>query len=264
MELELKDKVAIVTGGGWGIGKAAAMGFADEGARVVIADLDEGRGISTVQELRDKGSEALFTKVDVSSWPEVEQAVASTVKEFGQIDILVNNAGAWRIEFFTKQPREDWAVQVDVCYYGTLNFTKAIIDHMVSRKTGSIINVASDAARVGEPNQPIYAGAKAAVVGFSKSLAKEVGRHGIRVNVVCPSLTTVERRVEMEEQMKQQDPEKYAAYEEQMKKAVRLYPMRKLGKPEDLANMIVFLASDFRAGHVTGQTISVNGGYCMV
>jgi 2-hydroxycyclohexanecarboxyl-CoA dehydrogenase len=264
MELELKDKVAVVTGGGWGIGKAAAMGFADEGARVVIADLDEGRGISTVQELRDKGYEALFSKVDVSSWPEVEQAVASTLKEFGQIDILVNNAGAWRIEFFTKQPREDWAVQVDVCYYGTLNFTKAVIDHMVSRTTGSIINVASDAARVGEPNQPVYAGAKAAVVAFSKSLAKEVGRHGIRVNVVCPSLTTVERRVEMEEQMKQQEPEKYAAYEEQMKRAVRLYPMRKFGKPEDVASMIVFLGSDLRAGHVTGQTISVNGGYCMV
>ena len=247
MELELKNKVAIVTGGGWGIGKAAAMGFADEGAKVVIADLDEARGNSTVQELKAKGSEALFARVDVSSWPDVEQAVASTL-----------------IEFFTRQPREDWAVQIEVCYYGTLNFTKAVIDHMVSRETGSIINIGSDAARVGEPNQPVYAGAKAAVVGFSKSLAKEVGRHGIRVNVVCPSLTTVERRVEMEEQMKREEPEKYATHEEQMKKAVRLYPMRKFGKPADVANMIVFLGSDLRSGHVTGQTISVNGGYCMV
>lgn len=264
MELELKDKVAIVTGAGWGIGKAAAMGFADEGAKVVIVDLDETRGNSAAQELKDKGYSALFTKVDVSSWTDVEQAIASTLKEFGQIDILVNNAGAWRIEFFTKQSREDWAVQVDVCYYGTLNFTKAVIDHMVSRKTGSIINVASDAARIGEPNQPVYSGAKAAVVAFSKALAKEVGRNGIRVNVVCPSLTTVERRVEMEEKMKQEEPEKYATYEEQMKKALRLYPMRKFGKPEDLANMIVFLASDLRAGHITGQTISINGGYCMV
>ncbi len=264
MQLELKDKVAIVTGAGWGIGKAAAMGFADEGAKVVIVDLDETRGNSTVQELKDKGCSSLFAKVDVSSWTDVEQAVASTLSEFGQIDILVNNAGAWRIEFFTKQSREDWAVQVDVCYYGTLNFTKAVIDHMVSRKTGSIINVASDAARIGEPNQPVYSGAKAAVVAFSKALAKEVGRNGIRVNVVCPSLTTVERRVEMEEKMKQEEPEKYATYEEQMKKALRLYPMRKFGKPEDLANMIVFLASDLRAGHITGQTISVNGGYCMV
>lgn len=264
MQLELKDKVAIVTGAGWGIGKAAAMGFADEGAKVVIVDLDETRGNSTVLELKNKGSKALFTKVDVSSWTDVEQAVASTLSEFGQIDILVNNAGAWRIEFFTKQSREDWAVQVDVCYYGTLNFTKAVIDHMISRKTGSIINVASDAARIGEPNQPVYSGAKAAVVAFSKALAKEVGRNGIRVNVVCPSLTTVERRVEMEEKMKQEEPEKYATYEEQMKKAVRLYPLRKFGRPEDLANMIVFLASDLRAGHITGQTISINGGYCMV
>jgi 2-hydroxycyclohexanecarboxyl-CoA dehydrogenase len=264
MELELKDKVAIVTGGGWGIGKAAAIGFADEGARVVVADLDEARGSATVDELKEKGRNALFTKVDVSSWPDVEKSVVYTLKEFGQIDILVNNAGAWRIEFFTKQPREDWAVQVDVCYYGTLNFTKAIIDHMIERKTGTIINVASDAARIGEPNQPIYSGAKAAVIGFSKALAKEVGRHGVRVNVVSPSLTVGERRMEMEEQMKKEDPEKYTTYEEQMKKAMRLYPMRRFGKPEDLANMIVFLASDLRAGHITGQTISVNGGYCMV
>jgi len=264
MELALKDKVAIVTGAGWGIGKSTALGLADEGVKVVIADLDEGRGSSAAQEVKDRGGEALFTKVDVASWPEVEQAVATTLKKFGQIDILVNNAGKWVTEFFIKQPREDWNSQVDVNYYGALNFTKAVIDHMVSRKTGSIINVGSDAARVGEPNQPVYSGAKAAVVAFTKALAKEVGRYGIRANVVCASLTMVERRLEMEERMKREDPEKYAAFEEQMKRVLRLYPLGKFGKPEDLANMIIFLASDLRAGHITGQTISVNGGYCMV
>ena len=264
MELNIKDKVAIVTGGGWGMGKATVLGFAEEGVKVAIADLDEGRGNAALKEVKDKGGEALFIKVDVANWEMVKQAVVNTLERFGQIDILVNNAGAWQTEFFVKQKREDWAFQVEVCFYGTLNFTKAVIDHMVSRKTGSIINVASDAARIGEPNQPVYSGAKGAVVAFSKALAKEVGPHGIRVNVVCPSLTIGERRLDMVEKMKHETPEKYAEYEDQMKKTLRLYPLRKFGKPEDVANMIIFLASDLRAGHITGQTISVNGGYCMV
>jgi NAD(P)-dependent dehydrogenase (short-subunit alcohol dehydrogenase family) len=264
MELKLKDKVAIVTGGGWGMGRATVLGLADEGVKVVISDLDEGRGNAAAKEVKDKGGEALFVKGDVANWEMVKQGVIDTLERFGQIDILVNNAGAWQNEFFVKQKRENWVFQVEVCFYGTLNFTKAVIEHMISRKAGSIINVASDAARVGEPNQPIYSGAKAAVVGFSKALAKEVGRQGIRVNVVCPSMTIGERRTEMVEKMKQESLEKYTAYEDQMKKVLGLYPLRKLGKPEDVANMIVFLASDLRAGHITGQTISVNGGYCMI
>jgi 2-hydroxycyclohexanecarboxyl-CoA dehydrogenase len=264
MELKLKGKVAMVTGGGWGMGKATVLGFAEEGVKVVIADLDEGRGNAAFREVKDKGGETLFIKVDVTNWEMVKQAVATTLDKFGQIDILVNNAGAWQTDFFVRQKREDWTFQIDVCFYGTLNFAKAVIDHMISRKTGSIINVASDAARIGEPNQPVYSGAKAAVVAFSKALAKEVGPHGIRVNVVCPSMTIGERRTEMVEKMKQESLEKYSEYEDQMKKALRLYPLRKFGRPEDVANMIVFLASDLRSGHITGQTISVNGGYCMV
>lgn len=264
MELGLKNKVAIVTGGGWGMGKATVSGLIDEGVRVVIADLDEGRGNAVLKEMKQKLGEVLFVKVDVTNWEMVNEAVASTLERFGQIDILVNNAGAWQTEFFVKQRREDWIFQVDVCFYGTLNFTKAVIEHMISRKAGSIINVASDAGRIGEPNQPVYSGAKGAVVAFSKALAKEVGPSGIRVNIVCPSLTIGERRTEMVDKMKQESPEKYAAYEDQMKKALRLYPLRKFGRPEDVASMIVFLASDLKAGHITGQTISVNGGYCIV
>jgi len=264
MELGLTNKVAIVTGGGWGMGKASAVGLGGEGAKVVIADLDDQRGTAVAKELEYKGMEGLFVKVDVTDWETVKQAVGTTLNRFGQIDILVNNAGAWQTEFFVKQKREDWAFQVDVCFYGTLNFTKAVIDHMIARKTGNIINVASDAGRIGEPNQPVYSGAKAAVIAFSKSLAKEVGPQGIRVNVVCPSLTIGERRLEMVEKIKQESPGKYADYEDQMKKTVRLYPLRKFGRPEDVANMIVFLASDMRSGHITGQTISVNGGYCMI
>lgn len=264
MDLGLRDKVGIVTGAGWGIGKAVAVGLAEEGAKVVIADLDEKRGAAAAEEIKSKGGQALFVKTDVTSWENVEQLVSATLKEFGQIDILVNNAGAWTIDFFARIPREKWAVDIGVNYYGTLNTCKAVIDHMISRKTGCIVNVGSDAGRVGEPNQPVYSGAKAAVIGFSRALAKDVGRHNIRVNAVCPSLTVGERRLEMEEKMKQENPEAYAKYEEQQAKVVKLYPLRKVGKPEDLANMIVFVASELRAGHLTGQTISVNGGYCML
>jgi len=263
MDLGLKDKVAIVTGSGWGIAKSTAMLLAEEGAKVVISDIDEGRGNSAAQEIRDKGGSALFVKADVTDWSQVEQLVATTLKEYGQIDIMANIAGAWRINFFTKMPREDWDIEINVNYYGTLNCCRAVIDHMISRKSGCIINCGSDAGRVGEPNQPVYSGAKAAVIGFTRALAKEVGRHNVRVNVVCPSMTRVERRVEMEEKMQKEDPEKWAAYQEQYQKIMRLYPMRKEGTPEDLANMFVFFASDLRAGHITGQTISVNGGYCM-
>jgi 2-hydroxycyclohexanecarboxyl-CoA dehydrogenase len=263
MDLELKDKVAIVTGAGWGIGKATAVGLADEGAKVVIAELDEGRGGSTAQQIKDGGGEAFFVQTDVTDWSQVEQLVAAVLQEYGQIDIVANVAGAWRINYFTKMPRQDWDIEIKVNYYGTLNCSKAVIDHMIARQTGCIINVGSDAGRVGEPNQPVYSGAKAAVIGFTKALAKEMGRHNVRVNVVCPSMTVGERRIELEEQMQQEEPEKYAAYQEQMRKIQRLYPLRKLGKPEDVANMIIFLASSLKAGHVTGQAISVNGGYCM-
>ncbi len=263
MDLGLKDKVGIVTGAGWGIGKATAAGLAGEGVKIVVADMDEGRGNAAAKEIKDEGGQGLFVKTDVTDWNQVQQLAAATIKAYGQIDVLVNVAGAWRINFFTKMTREDWDIEIKVNYYGTLNCCRAVIDHMISRKSGCIINIGSDAGRVGEPNQPVYSGAKAAVIGFSKGLAKDVGRHNIRINAVCPSMTVGERRIEVEEKMKAEKPAEYAAYKEQMDKVVKLYPLRKFGKPEDVANMIIFLASDLRAGHITGQTISVNGGYCM-
>ena len=261
MDLALKGKVGIVTGSGWGIGKAVAVGLAEEGAKVVIADLDETRGAAAAAEIKSKGGQAIFVKTDVTNWENVENLVAATLKEFGQIDILVNNAGAWTIDYFARIPREKWAIDINVNYVGTLNTCKAVIDHMVSRKSGCIINVGSDAGRAGEPNQPVYSGAKAAVIGFGRALAKDVGRNNIRVNTVCPSMTVGERRVEMEAKMKQDDPAGFAKYEEQQAKVLKLYPLRKVGKPEDVANMIIFVSSELRAGHLTGQTISVNGGY---
>jgi 2-hydroxycyclohexanecarboxyl-CoA dehydrogenase len=261
MDLGLKDKVAIVTGGGWGIGKATAMTFADEGARVVIADLDETRGNAAVEEIRAKGRQAIFAKTDVSNWDDAVRMAQAAIDAFGQIDILVNNAGAFRVNFFMKMTREDWKAEIDVNFYGMLNCTRAVLDNMIERKTGCIIGVASDAGKVGEPNQPVYSGTKGAMIAFSKAIAKDVSRHSIRVNAVCPSLTVGERRMGNEAEL-QKDPEKWEAYKSWEKNTLKLYPLRRFNEPQDLANTIVFVASD-RARNIHGQAISVNGGYCM-
>ena len=262
MELWLNDKVSIVTGAGMGIGKATALCFAGEGARLVIGDMDETRGKAAVEEITSKGGQAIFSKTDVSKWEDVLNMTDKAIEVFGRIDILVNNAGAFRPNFFMKMTREDWREEIDVNYIGVLNCTRAVLDHMIGQRSGCIITVASDAGKVGEPNQPVYSGTKGAVIAFSKALAKDVGRHLIRVNVVCPSLTVGERRKAMEAELKKND-EKWRAYQEQQEKALRLYPIRRFNEPEDVANIIVFLASE-RAQNIHGQAISVNSGYCMV
>lgn len=263
MDLNLKDKVAIVTGSAMGIGKAIALTFAEEGAKVVVADIDEEKGNAVAEEIRAKGTESLMVKTDVTKLAEANQLARATVDKFGAIDILVNCAAAWRINFFMQMTEEDWDFEIATCYRSVLNCTRAVLEHMIPRRVGQIINIGSDAGRVGEPNQPVYSGAKAGVIAFTKGLAKDVARHGILVNAVCPSMTRTERIIDMERVMEAQGGDALAAYQERMQKIIRQYPLRKLGTPQDVANMVVFLASD-RANHVTGQTISVNGGYCMV
>jgi 2-hydroxycyclohexanecarboxyl-CoA dehydrogenase len=262
MELGLKDKVGIITGGGWGIGKATAVTFAEEGMRMVIADMDEARGRRAAEEICSKGGTAIFLQTDVSKWEDALNMAKAALEAFGQIDVLVNNAAAFRTNFFMKMNREDWKAEIDVNLYGTLNCTRAVLDSMIERRSGCIISVSSDAGKVGEPNQPVYSGTKGAVIAFSKALAKDVSRYSIRVNVVCPSLTVGERRLADEERLRG-DPEKWKAYEDWKKKTLLLYPLRRLNEPQDLANAIVFLASE-RARNIHGQAISVNAGYCMV
>ena len=261
MDLGLKDRVGIVTGSGWGIGKATAVTFAEEGMKVVIADLDEARGKAAAEEICAKGGSAIFAKTDVSKWEDTVNMAKAALDAFGRIDVLVNNAAAFRTNFFMKMTREDWQVEIDVNLYGTLNCIRAVLDSMIERKSGCIINVSSDAGKVGEPNQPVYSATKGGVLALSKALAKDISRYSIRVNAVCPSLTVGERRLADEKEL-QKDPEKWEAYEKWKKGVLRMYPLRRLNEPQDLANTIVFLASD-RARNIHGQAISVNAGYCM-
>jgi NAD(P)-dependent dehydrogenase (short-subunit alcohol dehydrogenase family) len=253
MDLNLKGKVAIVTGAAMGIGRQIALTFAEEGANVVIADLVEEKAKNVAKEVKSLGVEALVIKTDITKMEEAEEMARATIDRFGKIDILVNNAGTWVVKYFMQTSKEDWQKETDVCWYGVLNCTKAVLQSMINQKSGRIINIGSDAGRVGEPFLPVYSGAKGAVVAFTKGLAKDVARHNILVNVICPSTVPTESATEslrLDE-------------EERMRKTLSFYPLRRLTTTQDIANMVVFLASD-RANCITGQTISINAGYCMV
>jgi NAD(P)-dependent dehydrogenase (short-subunit alcohol dehydrogenase family) len=249
MDLELKEKVAIVTGAGGGIGREIALTLAREGARVVIADVDESTSGSVQKEIEELGGQALACTTDVSSKESVRGMTAKAFEKYQKVDILVNNAAAFGGKLFIDDEEENWEKVVKVCLFGVLHCSRAVIDHMIERKYGKIINISSDAGKVGESRMAVYAAAKAGIIGFTKSLALEVGRHGINVNVVAPSMTLsakVKARID----------------DERMAKILKFYPLKRLGEPEDIARMVTFLASD-AASWVTGQAISVNGGFCM-
>jgi len=253
MDLQLQDKVAIVTGGGRGIGAAIAEVLAEEGANVAIAEIDEEGAEKTASALREKGVKSIAVVTDVTDAANVAAMVEKVESELGPIQILVNNAAKLPMfmtfveEKNSGQTDDLWTKVVDVCYYGVVNCTAAVIEGMNERGYGKIINMASDAGKVGEPRQAVYAGAKGAIIAFTKSIAKEAGRYGINANAVCPSMTKTEAVNAM-------------LSEEFEKKVVRAYPLRRLGEPRDIANLVAFLASD-RASWITGQAISVNGGY---
>ena len=263
MDFGLKDKVVIVTGAAQGIGRATALTFAEEGSKVGLADLNIEGATAVAQEIASKGGQALPIKIDFTKLADAREMVKQTIDKFGQLDVLVNVGAAWRINFFMNMTEDDWDFEIACVYRNVLNCCRAALEHMIERKSGKIVSIGSDAGRVGEPNQPVYSGAKGGVIAFNKALAKDVARHGILVNCVCPSMTVGERRVEMEQELEASgDEEAIKRYRDQMQRIIRMYPVRKLGVPQDIANMVVFLASD-RANHITGQTISVNGGYCM-
>ncbi len=253
MDLQLQGKVAVVTGGGRGIGAAIAEVLAEEGASVAIAEIDEESAKKTAASLEGKGVKSVAVATDVTDPQSVAAMVEKVESELGPIEILVNNAAKLPVfltfieEKNSGQTDDFWTKVVDVCYHGVVNSTAAVIEGMTERKYGKIINMASDAGKVGEPRQAVYAGAKGAIIAFTKSIAKETGRYGVNVNAVCPSMTKT-------------DAVSAILSEEFEKRVVKAYPLRRLGEPRDIANLVAFLASD-RASWITGQAVSVNGGY---
>jgi 3-oxoacyl-[acyl-carrier protein] reductase len=246
MDLNLTGKVAIVTGGGQGTGKAYCLGFAKEGTRVVVADINEETARQTAEEIRGTSGQALAIKVDVSNWDDVSNMVKRTLEEFGQIDILVNNAGLRGIAPIEDFPEEIWERDINVNLKGVFYCTKAVARHMKERRYGKIINQSSITALRGhEARGSAYATAKAGVLGFSRSMAMELGPSNINVNAVVPSVINTPFIANLPEDRKDIN----------RKKSV----FGRLAEPEDLVGIVLFLASD-RSSFITAQSILVDGG----
>ena len=245
----LQDKVTIVTGAGSGIGKGIAQKCATEGALVVVTDMNGAAAHSTADEI---GGRATAYTVDVTDGGSVDAMVAAVVAAHGRIDALVNNAG-WDVGMpFVDTDPAFWDKVIAINYRGVLTTCHAVLPVMAAAGRGSIVNLASDAGRVGSSGEAVYAGAKAGVIGFSKTIAREHARHQINVNVVCPGPTDTA----LFASMCGDNP----ALRDGLTRAI---PFRRLGTPQDVANAVAFFASD-EAAFITGQTLSVSGGLTMV
>lgn len=262
MDLKLKDRVALVTGSGQGIGRTIALALAAEGAHVAVNDVNVKGVEETVDLVRRSGIRAVAAPCDITNLDAVKAMAARAEGELGRIDVLVNNAALLiSHEMFLDTNPEDCDREIRVILYGTMNCARAVLPGMIQRKFGKIINIVTDAARVGQERQCNYSAAKGGVISFTKSIAKEVGRHNINVNAVSPGATNSPMRMEMLRQLKENIGEAKAAEREE--KVKRAYALRRIGEPEDIANAVVFLASE--AGrHITGQILSVNGGFAML
>lgn len=249
MDLGIKDHVAIVTGGGAGIGAQTCRTLAKEGVHLSVVDINGENAEKVADEVRSFGVKAIAQKIDVSQLEQTEEMVQKTLSELGRIDILNNVAGVAIPGLFQTSKKETWEMEINACLYGVMNCCKSAINPMMEQNSGKIINVASDAGKAGEKIMVSYSAAKAGIMGFTRSLAKEMGRYWINVNAVCPGTTkNTGMTALMDEALEQ--------------KWVKTYALRRLGDVQDTANMIVFLSSK-AADWITGQSISVNGGYFM-
>lgn len=274
MDLGLSGKVALVTGGGRNVGRAVCLRLAAEGARVVVNDYFGGRAEAVAQEIRAAGGTALGVEADITRPELVEQMVERARRELGSVDVLVNNAGIpasgreearrpgegrrsnW-VNFHESSP-DLWKKTIDLNVYGTMYCTRTVLPAMVERRSGKIVSVMSEAGRVGEAKLAAYSAAKASILGFSKAVAREVGRYGVNVNVVA--LGAIDP-----------DPTPYAERPEERRafldKIFKAYPigqgLQRLARPDDIADAIAFLASD-RAAYVTGQCLGLSGGFAMM
>ena len=264
MDLGLKDKSVLVTGGGSNIGKAIVLAFAVEGAHITIADLDVPQAQKTAETARRDGAASVqVVPTDVTQLDQVQAAFRSAVDRHGGVDVLINNVGWDQLRLFTQTTPELWRRIIDINYIGLLNCAKTALDLMIERGGGAIVAVSSDASRQGEPREAVYAGVKAAVNAFMKTIAKENGRHGIRCNVVCPGVTVPNSADDIGPGSVWADSANTFT-PEQIEKIASSLPMRKVGRGSDIAQAVVFLSSERAAGHVTGQVLSVSGGYSMI
>ena len=244
--MRLKDKVALVTGGASGIGRSICLTFAREGAKVAVVDMNLKGAEQVASEIQKNGGKAIAVRCDVSSFDDVDAAVKQVLKNYKRIDILVNDAGYWVTKRFLDYTLDEWNKIVHVCYFGVLNFCKAVLPLMMAQNGGRIVNISSRTAQVGNVYNSVYAGAKGAIDSFSKSIAKDMGQYNITVNCVAPGLTETPGTVGS---MMMQD----------LAETMKDYPLGRLGLPQDVTNAVLFLASD-EASFISGTVVTVAGG----
>lgn len=250
--MDFNGKVALVTGGGSGIGRAVVLKLTQLGAKIAIADINEEAASRVAGEVKESGGEALVVKTDISDYDQVRNMAQKVWEHFGAIDVLINNAAWDKIQLFMETTPELWYRLIDINLKGPIHVTRAVLEYMTKQDSGgAIVNVISDAAKVGSTGESVYSAAKGGVYSFTKSIAREMARYGIRVNSTCPGPTDTPLLDDVKNTM----PKVVQAIEKSV-------PLRKIATPEQQANAIVWLASD-EASYITGQALSVNGGLNM-
>ena len=244
----LLGKVAVVTGAAQGIGRAIATRLAQDGADVVVADVDAGRSQETVAAIQALGRRALNVKVNVADWNDAKGMVDQVLKEWGKLDILVNNAGITRDGLLLRMKEEDWNLVLQVNLNGTFHCTKAVLQPMTKQRSGRIVNIASVVGVMGNVGQANYAASKAAVIGFTKTVAREYASRAVTVNAVAPGFIDTSMTQGLSAEVR-----------EMLQKQI---PLGRLGQPDDIASAVRFLASD-EAAYITGHVLHVNGGMLM-
>jgi Dehydrogenases with different specificities (related to short-chain alcohol dehydrogenases) len=253
----LEGKIALVTGAGSGIGRAIALGFAKRGADVVVDDVNSEVANKVAEEIKALGRKALAIQADVTKKGEVNEMVKIALEKFGKIDILVNNVGSFVPYVNLVDTEEDfWDRKMEINLKGTYLCTRAVVKQMIKQKKGKIVNVASDAGKIGYPGESAYCAAKFGVVGFTQVAARELAQYGINVNAVCPGVVDTPM---MEKYVKQAAKEAGKSFEEQKKEFISLIPLGRFAKPEDIANLVAFLASH-ESDYITGQSMNITGG----
>jgi 2-hydroxycyclohexanecarboxyl-CoA dehydrogenase len=264
MELGLKGKNVVITGGGSNIGRAIVHALAAEGSNITIAELapEQGEIVAGEVAAMNTGSRVKVIPTNVTDNQQVESMVAQSIAEFGSIDVLVNNVG-WTVDrLFLDKPRDEYEKEVQVNLWGAINCIHAVLPHMIKRQSGAVVSISSDAGRMGEYREAVYSACKAGVIALSKAIARETGRYGLRLNVVCPGLIVPPRDESISPESMWNEMRDIFT-DDVLERVERNYVLRRMGTGGEIANAVVFLASD-AASFITGQTLSVSGGYTMI